>query len=158
MKRTDLLILPLLLLAPGYGAFAVGAYASEDAPEEAPKEKPELPGVTKVDPGTDIRDIKSDTFKMLEAKVDGDVLKIKVSYSGGTKDHDFTLYWNQIVARSYPGRTTINLKHDAHGDAGEALITRTLEFDLTAITKPMIIAIRTDHGDKLSVKYGESGL
>lgn len=149
MKKMTLLILPLVIL------FALGAALAD---EPAPDEKPKRPGITKVEPGTKIKDIKSDAFTMGGATIEGDVLKIKVTYSGGAKKHEFTLYWNQIVARSYPGKTTINLKHDANGDNAEALIAETLEFDLTAINKPMVITVRTDHGDKETVKYGESEL
>ena len=146
MMKTTLLILPLVIL------FALSTAFADDP---APDEKPKLPGITKVEPGTKIKDIKSDAFTMGAVTIEGDVLKIKVSYSGGMKDHDFKLYWNQIVARSFPGKTTINLKHDANGDNAEALITETLEFDLTAINKPMIITIVTDHGDKATVQYGK---
>ena len=151
MKTNPLRILPVLILFVACTALAAGPGADEDKPEEAPK----LPGITTVKPGTKIKDIKSDPFTMSKATIDGDVLSIQVSYAGGAKEHDFTLYWNQIVARSYPGKTTLNLKHDANGDNAEALLTETLEFDLTAINKPMIITIVTDHGDKATVQYGE---
>lgn len=143
MKMT-LLIFPLVILL---------AFSAALADEPAPDDEPKLPGITKVEPGTKIDDIKSDAFTMSEVTIEGDVLKIKVSYSGGAEEHGFKLYWNQIVARSYPGKTTINLKHNANGDTAEALLTETLEFDLTAIIKPMIITVVTDHGDKGTVQY-----
>jgi hypothetical protein len=154
MKTKTLMILPVLILFAACTALATGPAADEEKPEE----KPKLPGITKVEPGTKIKDIKSDAFTMSGATIQGDVLKIKVSYAGGAKEHDFKLYWNGIVARSYPGKTTINLKHDANGDNAEALLTETLEFDLSTINKPMIITVRTDHGDKATVQYGESKL
>lgn len=152
-KRVSLLspVLAVLLLMTG-----VCLTFAEDA--EPDKDQPKRPGITRVKPGTDIKDIKSDPFKMASASVHGDVLKIKVSYTGGDKPHTFALYWNGIVARSYPGRTAVHLKHDANEDAGEKKIEKTIEFDLTAITKPMHIAIRTDHGDSTSVMYGKSKL
>ncbi|MFK7787956.1 MAG: hypothetical protein AB8C95_00500 [Phycisphaeraceae bacterium] len=154
MTRQTLLILPLLILIALGTALGSGPSLDEDKPDE----KPKRPGITKVEPGTKIKDIKSDAFTMGAVTIEGDVLKIKVTYGGGAKEHDFTLYWNQIVARSYPGKTTINLKHDANGDNAEALLTETLEFDLTAINKPMIITVATDHGDKATVQYGKSKL
>ncbi len=158
MKRATLLILPLLTFGTACGVLTNHAIAYDPAPKKEPEEAPKRPGITTVDPDKKIDDIKSDTFKMSEATIEGDVLKIKVSYSGGVKKHEFNLYWNQIVAKSYPGKTTINLKHNANGDAAEALITETLEFDLTAINKPMVITIKTDHGDSIRVQYGESKL
>ncbi|MFN3167508.1 MAG: hypothetical protein ACE37H_10640 [Phycisphaeraceae bacterium] len=151
MKREILLIVPLLILGTDGTAFSGSAVACEQAPDE----KPKLPGITEAEPGKDVDDIKSDPFKMSQATIEGDVLKIKVSYSGGAQKHAFELYWNGLIAKSFPPQTTLVLKHDANGDNAEALITDTLEFDLSAINKPMIITIKTDHGDSIRVKYGE---
>jgi len=150
MTRPTCLLILLIALAT-----ACAAPAEESRKDEP---KPQRPGVTRVEPGTDIKEIPSDAFKMIAASVEGDVLRVKVSYSGGQADHQFTLYWDGIVARSYPGRTSVWLKHDANGDAAEALIEQTVEFDLTTIGKPMHIMIRTDHGDTASVMYGKSNL
>jgi|GEM_PF-1833482 len=147
MKKKTLLILPILILFAACAVQANGPDADED--------EPEIPGITKVERGTKIDDIKSDDFDMKKVTIEGDVMKIDVSYAGGKADHDFTLYWNQMVAESYPGQTTINLKHDANGDNAEALITKTLKFDISTINKPMIITVRTDHGDKGTVRYGK---
>lgn len=150
MNLKPLLVLPLLLLFAACAVQANGPSAAEEAPD--------IPGITKVKPDTKLDDIKSDPFTMKKAAIDGGVLKIDVRYPGGAKDHDFTLYWNGIVARSYPGKTTVVLKHDANGDNAEALITKTLQFNLAEMNKPMIITVRTDHGDKQTVQYGESKL
>jgi hypothetical protein len=150
MKTKTLLILPLLIVFAACAVQANGPNAAEEAPK--------IPGVTKVEPGTKIEDIKSDNFSMKKAVVEGGVLKIDVSYGGGYKDHEFTLYWNGIVKKSYPGKTTVVLKHDANNDGAEALITRTLKFDLAEMNKPMIITVINDHGDKHTVQYGESKL
>lgn len=148
MTRTTLLLTPLLVLGLVCVAMADGPIAAEEAPK--------IPGVTRVEPGTKIKDIKSDPFTMKKAVVEGGVLKIDVSYAGGAKDHEFTLYWNGIVARSYPGKTSVHLKHNANGDMAEALITKTLEFDFAEMTKPLIITVLTDHGDPIRVEYGEA--
>lgn len=148
MTTKTLLILPLLML---FAACAVQA----NSPAQA---EPGVPGVTKVEPGTKIEDIKSDDFSMNQVSVEGDILTIKVSYAGGEAEHDFKLYWNGIVAKSYPGKTGVVLKHNANGDNAEALITATLQFDLTQIGKPMIITVTNDHGDTRTVQYGESKL
>lgn len=145
--KQPLLTAPILILLLVSCALAEG--------KDKPQDPPQRPGITRVEPGTKIKDIKSDPFTMGAVSIEGDVLKIKVSYAGGREQHDFKLYWNGIVARSYPGQTSIFLKHDANGDMAEALITQTLEFDLTAINKPMIITVLTDHGGKARVQYGK---
>lgn len=147
MKTKTLLILPLLIL---FAACAVQAN-TPSAAEEAP----EIPGITKVDPDTKIEDIKSDPFDMKKVTIDGGVMKIDVSYAGGHEEHDFTLYWSGMIAKSDPPQTTVVLKHDANGDNAEALISETLEFDLAEMSKPMIITVINDHGDKATVTYGK---
>ena len=148
MYRSILTILLILFVAGT--AIAWGPSSAEEAPK--------IPGITKVEPGTKIDDIKSDDFDMKKVTIEGGVMNIDVRYAGGTKEHAFTLYWNGIVARSYPGKTTVVLKHNANGDQAEALITETLQFDLAEMNKPMIITVINDHGDKHTVQYGESKL
>lgn len=137
-----------LVLALGCAAIA------DDAPEEAPAE-PERPGITRTEPGTNIREIHSDPFELGEAVIEGDVLKITVSYSGGAAEHDFTLYWSGISTRSLPPQLPMSLKHNANGDAAEAMITETIELDLTSLNKPCVLNIHTDHGGRATVRYGE---
>jgi len=150
MNTKTLLTLPLLILFAACAVQANGPAAAEEAPD--------IPGITKVKPDTKIEDIPSDPFKMKKVTIEGGVMQIDVSYPGGAKDHDFTLYWNGIVARSYPGKTGLVLKHDANGDKAEALMTKTIKFDLAKMNKPMIITVTNDHGDKHTVQYGESDL
>jgi hypothetical protein len=122
----------------------------------AAEEAPNIPGLTVVEQGlVKIKDIKSDPFTMTEVKIIGGVIRIKVSYAGGHKDHDFTLYRGNTVKESYPPQIDVYLKHNANGDMAEALLMKTLEFNLADLSKPMIITIHTDHGGKETVKYGE---
>ena len=143
--------LPTLLIVMLLCACTALGSSGPTAGEQAPK----IPGITKVGPGKKIKEIKSDPFTMGEVSIQGGVMKIKVTYAGGSKEHDFKLYWNGITARSYPPQTSLYLKHDANGDTAEALLTKTLQFDLAAMNKPMVITVRTDHGDKQKVTYGK---
>jgi hypothetical protein len=123
----------------------------------AAEEAPNIPGLTVVEQGlVKIKDIKSDPFTMTEVKIIGGVIRIKVSYAGGHKDHDFTLYRGNTVKESNPPQVDVYLKHNANGDKAEALLMKTLEFNLADLNKPIIITVHTDHGGKETVKYGEN--
>jgi NigD-like C-terminal beta sandwich domain len=123
----------------------------------AAEEAPNIPSLTVVEQGlVKIKDIKSDPFTMTEVKIIGGVIRIKVSYAGGHKDHDFTLYRGNTVKESKPPQIDVYLKHNANGDKAEALLIKTLEFNLADLNKPIIITIHTDHGGKETVKYGEN--
>jgi len=152
MKYSHLLLAPLLAFV--FACTVMAQAAPEDAPDAEPAE-PQRPGITKVEPGTDIREIKSDTFKLESAVIENDILKITVSYAGGAAEHEFTLYWSGISTRSMPPQLPMVLKHNANGDQAEAYITTTIEFELSAINKPAVLNISTDHGDSARVQYGE---
>ena len=126
-----------------------------DDPQPAPEEPVTLP-ITQPDRDTDINEIHSDPFELGDVTIEGDTLLVTVSYGGGAEDHDFTLYWNGITLRSFPGQIHVQLKHDANGDNAEAYLTETLRFDLSDLNQPLIIHI---HGygedDTQTVQYGE---
>jgi hypothetical protein len=121
----------------------------------AAEEAPNIPKLTVVEQCVHIKNIKSDPFTMTEVKIDGRVLRIKVNYGGGHKEHDFKLYWTGCLKESMPPKADLYLKHDAHGDKAEALVMKTLEFNLVDMNGPVIITIHTDHGGKETVKYGK---
>ena len=75
--------------------------------------------------------------------INGDVLRISVSYRGGCKDHDFSLIWNGLELESFLPQLNLFLVHDAHGDTCDTSINKILEFDLTSLKRPPIDRIRT---------------
>ncbi len=86
-----------------------------------------------------------------EAFVDGNCLQIKLSYSGGCKEHTIDL------ARMHPWYTntstvpTFEIRHDANGDLCEAFFTKELRFDLSdlrdeGITE-FILAAKLEDGE-----------
>ncbi len=74
-----------------------------------------------------------DPVYLHEAFVDGDCLQIKISYSGGCKEHTIDL------ARMLPwiaGTSSVpvfEIRHNANGDMCEAYFTKELRFDLTTL-------------------------
>lgn len=146
MKFIALFTCPLLLACA-----SINPYASDEGEPDAP----DRPTITQVDRGTKIDEIDSDAYELGEIEIEDDVLKIEVRYAGGAEEHLFALYWNGIMLRSYPGQIHVFLKHDAQDDMAEAYLTRTLEFDLTTLNKPVVIHIHGNDGDPITVQYGE---
>lgn len=74
-----------------------------------------------------------DPIYLHEAFVDEDCLQIKISYSGGCKQHTIDL------ARMHPwipGSSTVpvlEIRHNGNGDMCEAYFTRELRFDLSPL-------------------------
>lgn len=83
------------------------------------------------DPPTEIM---LDPFELNEVEIDGDILMLSVSYSGGCESHDFWLFMSPpVFLESYPVQANLYLRHDGHNDACEAYITEEISFDVNRI-------------------------
>ncbi len=99
--------------------------------------KPSLDPITVLDsPIT----LPRDAATIQSATVTGDTLRLRVTYAGGLVEHRFALY-GVGFKESYPVQVDVFLAHDARGDAGEALLTRDLSFDLS----PLVQAYRESY-------------
>lgn len=78
--------------------------------------------------------LKRDPVIVHEAFVDGDCLNIKLSYSGGCREHTIDLArMNQWYANGNSNIPTFEIRHNANDDLCEALFTKELRFDLTPL-------------------------
>lgn len=75
-------------------------------------------------------------FKVLEASIEGDILKLKISYSGGCESHEFNAYFNGIFMKSMPPKAGIFIEHINKGDMCKKLETQELTFDLKNMRYP----------------------
>ena len=72
----------------------------------------------------------SDSFELLDARVEGDALVLRVQYSGGSQAHDFALVSTGAPTKSLPRQVLLELRHDGQGDLAKAMITEERTFDL----------------------------
>lgn len=75
----------------------------------------------------------SDSFVLNNAVITDDALIISVSYSGGCKDHQFTLVVSEAFLESSPVQLSAYVAHDADGDPCEAWPTEAYYFDLAPV-------------------------
>jgi len=73
-----------------------------------------------------------DAFRMDSAYVDGDWLRMRVSYGGGCRDHEFHL-WKLPPNALDPPPVELALSHDANDDMCDAYITRWLTYSLVPL-------------------------
>ncbi|HCY45715.1 MAG TPA: hypothetical protein DHU89_03460 [Flavobacteriales bacterium] len=97
------------------------------------KEK-EAISVVEMDPT--YKNIKTDSFTLLESSLEGDNLILLVQYGGGCREHEWKLKTNGAYAKSLPPQITLNLEHNANSDMCRALVTDTLEFNLEPLRYP----------------------
>jgi hypothetical protein len=79
--------------------------------------------------------IATDPIDVKRAVIVGDALTLDVQYSGGCAEHDFALCYDNIRSSRGvdPIQAVLTLTHQANGDVCEALLSKTLTFDLTPI-------------------------
>jgi len=100
----------------------------------------------------------SDALEINSATFSAKELVISVSYSGGCKEHSFTLYTSNHVATSYPAQVSSWIVHDGQNDGCKAYITETLSLDfaqlIDAMGSPFILHLTVSaSGEGLVVEY-----
>ncbi|WP_420438452.1 hypothetical protein [Candidatus Palauibacter sp.] len=81
----------------------------------------------------DGRNRGDDPYVVNSAAIDGHELTLEVSYGGGCERHDFTLVISSTFLESDPVQLRAALAHEANGDACEAWITESIDFDLALV-------------------------
>ncbi|MBN1559361.1 hypothetical protein JW998_03880 [candidate division KSB1 bacterium] len=77
--------------------------------------------------------IEIDPFVIDSVKLDGDLFSFYVSYGGGCREHQFSLYSTNGIYLSDPPQGDVYLGHDGNGDTCEALLHKKVVFDLTPL-------------------------
>ena len=81
----------------------------------------------------DGRDYGDDPYVANSAAIDGDRLTVSVSYTGGCRNHVFTLVIAESFKESDPVQLPAVLAHEANGDPCEAYPTESRVFDLALV-------------------------
>lgn len=72
--------------------------------------------------------------EILNAEVNGNILKLTVAYSGGCEEQVFDLVGSEMVMKSFPPKRNMTLVRDSKGDACREYISKELLFDLTELS------------------------
>jgi len=95
-------------------------------------------------------------FNVDSWSINGSVLEITVSYSGGCEEHIFRLYTDQKYMKSYPPQLNLFLEHIDNNDRCRAMIIKKLSFDVAGIEYPgtsEIILRLNNSKETISYKY-----
>ena len=146
-------LLVLIAAGCGSGPNAIEETCDLEAARISPAgavERPSLTGRVAL-PRTDPEACGNDPFTVETAAdqapfIDQDMLTVTVSYTGGCREHAFTLVPGDVFLESYPVKFNVTLAHDADGDPCEAYPTETYAFDLTPIKELYQDAYRTEQG------------
>ena len=115
---------------------------------------------------TDLRpeDIEQDPYSLLGGALEGDVLSLRVGFSGCSPDHPFVLYASRGFMESNPVQTWSLLAHNDRDEVCDAWFERTLQFNLAplraahirAYGEPgvVIVRFRNFRGDETRFEFG----
>lgn len=76
-----------------------------------------------------------DSFQFRDIRIQGDLLRVDVTYGGGCAIHHFSLVAHGGWMESNPVQVQAFLAHDGHDDPCDALIHRDLRFDLSPLKR-----------------------
>ena len=105
-----------------------------------------------------------DRFQLSAASITGDTLAVTVSYSGGCRDHQFTLVASASFLESDPVQLEVALAHNANGDPCRGWLTENHLFSLVPIKERFqsqyqdsgrIVLLLEDAPDELLYEFAE---
>lgn len=76
----------------------------------------------------------SDPIEILEAKIEGNFLLLKVGYGGGCEEHSFEMIGSTEIAKSMPPIRSIKLIHNANNDRCKAYIYKDLKINISELS------------------------
>ncbi len=74
--------------------------------------------------------IESSSVQILKSSIDGNLLTLKIGYSGGCAEHSFEFFGSEMIAKSLPPIRNVRLIHYANGETCRIYIERKLVIDL----------------------------
>lgn len=113
--------------------------------------KEEIVPLAKIDDFNNYRE--NDNYSIVNAFIDGDILNLDVTYSGGCKEHSFELIGSGQVLESLPPQRNVLLVHHANGDDCRELMGERIMFNvknLASENKEVMLIIK---GYKNGVLY-----
>ena len=90
--------------------------------------------------------MRDPTTHINEIRIEGDLLQLTVSYSGGCEEHVFELIGTKNFMESEPVQVNIRLSHNANNDPCDALITEELIFNLSPLKEAWQDAYQQESG------------
>ena len=90
--------------------------------------------------------LPNDPLEIGSAAIEGDTLKVEVTYGGGCEMHVIDMCWDGNFAESFPVQAWIALSHDSNDDSCEALITEMRSIDLGAMKTAYQEGYQTQNG------------
>jgi hypothetical protein len=76
----------------------------------------------------------SDPIEIIEAKIEGNYLLLKVGYGGGCEEHTFEMIGSTEIAKSMPPIRSIKLIHKANNDMCKAYIYKDLKINISELS------------------------
>ena len=71
--------------------------------------------------------------QIIKSKLEGNILSMKIGYSGGCSKHEFKVIGNPMISKSLPPIRRVELVHISNGDSCREYIEQELRIDLSEL-------------------------
>jgi len=92
-------------------------------------------------------------IRILDTEIIGDILQMKIEYSGGCEKHDFNLIFNGIWKKSMPPKITLFLEHKYEHEKCKSLVSKVIKFDIKKLKEKNSEVYINLVGYSKSIKY-----
>lgn len=76
-------------------------------------------------------DFNAPTAQINSVRIEGNLMFLDVSYSGGCEEQGFSLVGSNMIMKSLPPKRGIRLQRDPKGDVCRELVSKSLVFDIS---------------------------
>jgi hypothetical protein len=81
---------------------------------------------------TDFEPYRDNTrTEIKKVSLEGNTLRLSISYSGGCADHEFSLIGSKMISKSSPPQRGVTLFHNSNSDSCRELIEEEIAFDIS---------------------------
>ena len=74
---------------------------------------------------------QSNKVDILDVKISGNVMTLKIGYAGDCKNHEFSIIGSQMISKSLPPIRNIQLIHNSNNDNCKSYVSHNLDIDIS---------------------------
>lgn len=89
-----------------------------------------------INTNTFISQVTEPDFTIKSVRLNGDILKLTVQFTGEKGKHDFDLLWDGSMMKSMPPKVVLTPVHKSENQSGRKNVDMELEFNVSSIGKP----------------------
>lgn len=83
--------------------------------------------------------LEGDAIRIESVEIQGDHLRLEVSYGGGCEEHEFNFTISTVSTMSIPPQRQAGLIHHSNNDRCKAMLRKTIDVDLSVLNGEEVV-------------------